>query len=559
LKQQLSKEHVAAVNRDRRVSVQFDIALNVYEGEPESFDIEQLKEAAFDFIDDTETRIDSVWWDWCEGNSATWPSRILPFIDHPGAGASYYKKWAAGGIDPVRVILDETRRRGLEAFFAYRINGSDRLGERLPMKEAHPDWLLPPWTSKHYGPWNFAIQGVRDYKLSILRELADDYDFDGIEIDLARRCPVLPIGHQWESREALTDFMRSVRSMLLEVEEKRGLPFLLSARVPENLEGCHFDGIDVETWARERLVDIFVLGVRTFDVDIPAFRRITSGTDIKLYPCIDAHHSSDGYRNPPIEVFRGVLANWWSLGADGVQTFNWHYASPETQDRLGLARWNPEIPDRFGPNTKPGPAWATQRQVYRELVSPQAIEQKDKTFVVQRRGGGNQPPIVPLPEDWFTPRRSYNNTNMLAPLPASLRNDGKADTMLTVAVADDVATDADAIDQITIHLLISDPAAEHLPDVDRLDPATIATITHGPDNHLDTIPAAKGIEDQIELRLNNALLGRPTADQGWLVFKAQPGQLAVGNNLIGLRVSERPPDAQGEISVEKLEVHVTYR
>ena len=71
--------------------------------------------------------------------------------------------------------------------------------------------------------------------------------------------------------------------------------------------------------------------------------------------------------------------------------------------------------------------------------------------------------------------------------------------------------------------------------------------------------AAKGIEDQIELRLNNALLDRPTADQGWLVFKAQPGQFAVGNNLIGLRVSERPPDAQGEISVEKLEVHVAYR
>ena len=131
--------------------------------------------------------------------------------------------------------------------------------------------------------------------------------------------------------------------------------------------------------------------------------------------------------------------------------------------------------------------------------------------------------------------------------------------MLTVAVADDVAKDADAIDQVTIHLLISDPAAEHLPDGDRLDLATIATKHHAGGHHLETIPAAKGIEDQIELRVNNALLDRPTADQGWLVFRAQPGQLAVGNNLIGLRVSERPPDAQGEISVEKLEVHVTYR
>ena len=216
------------------------------------------------------------------------------------------------------------------------------------------------------------------------------------------------------------------------------------------------------------------------------------------------------------------------------------------------------MPDRFGPNTEPGPAWVTHRQVYRELVSPQAIEQKDKTFVVQRRGGGHGPKVVPRPNDWHTPRWNYYLSNMHAQLPASLRNDGKADTMLTVAVADDVATDADAIDRVTIHLLISDPAAQHLPDGDRLDLATIATIVH-PDNHLGNAPAAKGIEDQIELRLNNALLDRPTADQGWLVFKARPGQFAVGNNLIGLRVSERPPDAQGEVSVEKLEVHVTYR
>ena len=87
--------------------------------------------------------------------------------------------------------------------------------------------------------------------------------------------------------------------MLLEVARKRGRPFLLAARIPENLEGCHFDGIDVETWAQEELLDIFVMGCRSLDVDIPAFRRITEGTNIKLYPCVDDHHASDGYQWPP--------------------------------------------------------------------------------------------------------------------------------------------------------------------------------------------------------------------------------------------------------------------
>ena len=31
---------------------------------------------------------------------------------------------------------------------------------------------------------------------------------------------------------------------------------------------------------REELLDIFVMGCRSFDVDIPAFRRITEGTHI---------------------------------------------------------------------------------------------------------------------------------------------------------------------------------------------------------------------------------------------------------------------------------------
>ena len=174
------------------------------------------------------------------------------------------------------------------------------------MKEAHPDWLIHTWNANGY--WNFAIEGVHEYKLSILREAAENYDFDGIELDFARVCPVLPPGHQWEYRDRLTEFIRATREMLLEIARKRGRPLLLAARVPENLEGCHFDGIDAETWAQEELLDIFVMGCRSFDVDIAAFRRITAGTNIKLYPCIDDHHASDGYQWPPIEVMRGVAA-----------------------------------------------------------------------------------------------------------------------------------------------------------------------------------------------------------------------------------------------------------
>lgn len=538
MKGQLSSEHIDAINRHRRVIVNFD----VISADGERFatkEIEWLVEWKFMFADEPGTHIDSIYWSWGEGHQAPYPSEVLPLYDSPG-----FKKWADDGINIVQVFLEASKQRGIEAFFSYRINGSDNdLGPvaKIPMKEVHPDWLIHTWNANGY--WNFALEGVHEYKLSILREAAENYDFDGIELDFARVCPVLPPGHQWEYRDRLTDFIRATRAMLLEVGRKRGRPLLLAARIPENLEGCHFDGIDAETWAREELLDIFIMGCRSFDVDIPAFRRITEGTNIKLYPCIDDHHASDGYQWPPIEVMRGVAANWYQQGADGIQTFNFAHATPEGTDRAVDQMYLEK-------------GWGTHRQAYQEIGAADALKHKNKIFVVQRRGGGHGTTVIPNPEDWSTPRFMYFNTNMFGQLPAPLDNNGVVDTLLTIAVADDVTAEANHIDQITLRLLLSDPEAENLPDDQRLQPATVATIGHP--GTLQNVPAAKGIEEQIEVRINNILLGTPTVLEGWLVFAVQPKFLAVGNNLVGLRVTERSTDAQGQILIEKLEVHLEY-
>ncbi len=77
----------------------------------------------------------------------------------------------------------------------------------------------------------------RALRLAALREVVESYDFDGIDLDFARNSPVLQPGQQWASRQHLTSFVRSVRSMLDEVGARRGRPFTLSARVPETIVG----------------------------------------------------------------------------------------------------------------------------------------------------------------------------------------------------------------------------------------------------------------------------------------------------------------------------------
>ena len=117
----LTKEHQAAVNRQRRIIVNYDNGF----GAPDTAKIfgsgiEKVVAAYFSMIDEKGVQIDSVWWCWLDGNYANYPSKILPVWDHPGL-----RKWWQAGIDPVRIFAEETRKRGLEAFFSYRLNGTD--------------------------------------------------------------------------------------------------------------------------------------------------------------------------------------------------------------------------------------------------------------------------------------------------------------------------------------------------------------------------------------------------------------------------------------------------
>ena len=246
---------------------------------------QQLVEFSFSLIDTGEHGIDAVWWCFGPGDEAAYPSKVLPTYR-----AAKYKKWIEAGVDIVRLYIEQTQKRGLEAFISWRMNGGpasalwtnkfivdypiagdlDR-DEMEPQKKAHPDWLMEVWQGTYF--WNYAVPGVHEYRLRCLREVAENYDLDGFELDFCRGIPFLPVGHQWENRDRLTDFVRSVRFMLLELEEKRGRPLLLAARVPDHVEGAKIDGFDLETWAREHLVDIFVPGARSLDNDVASFRQ----------------------------------------------------------------------------------------------------------------------------------------------------------------------------------------------------------------------------------------------------------------------------------------------
>ena len=395
---ELPADHREVVRRRRRrIVVQYDANdvmwryWKLHRDGDTSF--ERFRDAVFSFVDEPGSQIDAIWWD--IGGSplgCSYPSKMEPPVEHP-----LLKQWLRGGVDWVDQLVQETRRRQREVFWNHRISEVECLPEGgssrqpHPLKVEHPDWVVPAsWWPQ--GMWNLAAPGLREHKVAILRELATRYDLDGMQIDFSRHIPCLPVGRQWELRDQVTEFMRMVRLMLLEIAQQRGRPFLLAAKVPQTLGGCRSDGFDVEAWAEQNLVDVLTLGSRSMDVDVEGIRAAT-GDEVQLQPCFDDHHATDGYRYGPIEFLRGVFANHFQRGADSVVTFNWSIGPPEICRIVG---------------SDAGPP--AHQVAYHEVGDPQAMVGKDKFFAVERRGG------YPWADGFF-------NRNDTAPLPFALSDD----------------------------------------------------------------------------------------------------------------------------------------
>ncbi|MEE3373456.1 MAG: family 10 glycosylhydrolase [Planctomycetota bacterium] len=500
---QLSPTHLAAVNRQRRIYVNNDVGIDAVAMGPRETDITPTEwvAARLSAIAQPGSQVDTVGWCLDEGNIAAYPSDLIPELQYPTV-----LRWRNSGVDIAQRLVEESHRHQLEVFWEHRLNGADRESDvrtpaTPPLKARHPDWLLPDGWWKP-GLWNFAVPQVRRHKVAVLREVAERYNLDGINIDFGRHPPFLPKGKQWELRDALTSFVRRVREMLQEVARERNRPFLLSVRVADTLAGCHFDGLDLEKWVQDNLIDMIVIGTRSIEVDLPGFRRITRGTHVKLYPCIDQHHSPDGYHAIADPRFlRGLAANWWHQGADGIATFNFWNELPAAGARIGSS----------------GPLYegkSVHARAYREIGDANQLAPLDKWFVVSRRYGGG-----------FYNRQGdrwddYTNLNHQAPLPLVLRRDP---AWGRVYIADDLSAAAKTLQRVELRLLFSETTATR----------------------------------HVEVKLNGVQLRPSAVESGWWVLPLSPRQTAVGENLFTLRRINVPTPLPA-LSLEKVEIHVSY-
>jgi hypothetical protein len=528
----LTPAHREALDRPRRIIDQMDANTprDIY-----GIDLAEWLRLRFHHADMEGSQVDGFWWDIssCEEAYALYDSPSRPLLDDPGL-----QRWRDQGIDYVGTLLEETHRRGLECFWSHRVGPVDPAqpwadipladwGRRNPIKQEHPDWVQRCWWWQ--GLYDLSAPGLRAHKVAVLHELLDRYAFDGIQLDFSRHQPTLPLGRQWQLRDEATAFVREVREMLMEQERAQGRPILLSVKVPESVAGCAVDGLDVARWARELLVDIFVIGARTITIDIASFKRITAGTPLKVAATHDAHHSTDGYCSPSLEMFLGTFSNFWSQGADFVTVFNWPTAPEEHYTRLGTV--GDVLPGTYEQHTA----------AMFLIGAPAGMAGAAKTFVAERRGG--------FP---WTDETCFYCRNLDRPLPAALPNHG-APLEVALYVWDPGAAAAPS-GELEVVLWAADPADQI--EV-RVGATTLREIGRNPEWQDGQVYA-----DQPQQPAGN--LGAFGIDPGQqllqLRFELAPAALVVGENTVSLRSLSRepyPPRMYGTATVvEKVEAHL---
>jgi len=176
----------------------------------------------------------------------------------------------------------------------WRPNSNDPLMSQFLMD--HPEWANT-WDGDEvmlelYGhldaTLNYAVPEVQAHRLQILREMATNYDIDGLELNWMRWCRHFPAGTQREHCDDLTSFVGQVRAMLDEVAKAKGVErMILGHRVPVTIDESLNIGCDVQTWAKNGYADFLApmdfiandLNTRTDE-----FVEAVRGANCPVYP-----------------------------------------------------------------------------------------------------------------------------------------------------------------------------------------------------------------------------------------------------------------------------------
>ena len=467
-----------------------------------------------------KTAVDCLFWNGSAGSTAFYPSEVLEFKGEAEGGGEGLPAWQSianaramieRGEDPNQSAIAGGRERGLDVFFSFRMNDQHQDPTDMPrLKRDHPELTLgdgaPPWFATS---WDYTHARVREHRLDMIREMAEKYDFDGIEMDWQRHAHHLPVHHAFRRRYVLTDFMRVARKITDAAGKARGRPLWLAARVAASREACLHVGYDVEQWVAEGLVDYLIPSAcaeMDSGMDGTWLTDLCRGTPIRVYPSLGGWFYNETHGIVDQETYfqnatRALTARLLAEGVDGFYTFNWYGQKGQRQTLLT------------------------------QIADPQALARADKTYTSTAR---------PHREPGSGFAGIDDQDRIYGEVRVELHPTGtEAGPTVTWHVVDDApAAAADGqLDRITLRLYLRRWTAGD-------------TLSVRYDGQLLSDPETGQLEDDDGTAAENAVT--------WLAYALQPAAGTPGSHTVQVALSERAPDPDCPLLLLDVDLEIAY-
>ena len=254
--------------------------------------------------------------------------------DSPGfKQAAYWRLWnnlqslIDRDIDPLSVLIDKAHSQNMEFFASLRLGSYGGI---------NPEFLL------ENGGGGFLHSEVRNHQSKVLKELADDYETDGLELDFAAPPAgdsyLLPENHTNKDKDVITDWVSEISSIV----KNRNKAKILGARIYPTERLNLSAGIDVKKMISEGLLDyvtpmIYAYNILDSNMPIEWLIDLTKNSNTSVYPMLQPrYHDNENdlyqleYATP--EMMYAGAANFYDKGADGLyaHSLQWPLSEIET-------------------------------------------------------------------------------------------------------------------------------------------------------------------------------------------------------------------------------------
>ena len=317
---------------------------------------------------------------------AWYPSRAVPTaLDGYSRGDERWSKWMRAhpphlnlammdryldlvetGVDWLAEAISESHRRGIAPWISVRTNDPHGYLEKwvdnplnCPLFKDPANRLqgTPLRPGKHADVlWvglNYERHEVRDYFMTMIRELVVDYDAQGLELDFLRTPAICEPGASQDTIDVISAWIGEIRDLTQRKAEETGRPYPLGLRIPAALGALRAIGLDVQALVEAGRVDFLSFSnyMQTgWDLPLDELRRQV-GSSVKLYgnvecglnglpvccrgeveaagpPQLDAAPRNGTQMRCPYVVTQALL------GADGIELYNYYAADEDDADRI---------------------------------------------------------------------------------------------------------------------------------------------------------------------------------------------------------------------------------